>query len=494
MRMRSTVRRLSVAALFFTATLGAQTPDLGALDRYVAQAVKDWHVTGLAIAVVKGDSLVFARGYGVRDLRKPDRVDEHTRFAIGSTTKAMTSAALGMLVDEGKLKWDDRVIDYLPDFRLFDPYATRELSIRDLVTHRSGLPSTDLMWGREPMAFSEMLRRLRFVQPTSSFRSTFEYQNVVYAIAGTIIERVSGMPWDAFIRSRIFVPLGMNESEPLVAGIDRKPNVATPHAPVGDSARVVPIRTTDPVASAGSVWSSVSDMSKWMRFILDSGRVGSKRLLTPATFTELVTPQIRATMGLYPALSLSRPHGFSYGLGWFIQDYQGQVVWMHTGSIDGMSAIIGLMPDKRVGVYVLANIDHAELRHALMYKVFDLYAGNPARDWSAELNTLLHPPRVVNAATQQATTAAPPSLALDRYAGTYADSAYGTFEITHAGGSLRVRFRGAEIGTLEPLRFETFRLKTPSPDDQASLTFVPDGAGGVSGLRAFGATFMRARK
>ena len=351
--------------------------------------------TGLAIAVVKDDSLVFARGYGVQDMRKKTPVNEHTRFAIGSTTKAMTSAALGMLVDEGKLHCDDRVIDILPDFRLYDPYATRETTIRDLLTHRTGLPGTDLFWAREPFTMQEMIHRLRYVKPATSFRSTMEYQNVTYAIGGAIIEKVSGMPWDAFIRKRIFAPLGMSETEPLVAGIVGGSNVATPHAPSGDTAIVVPIRTTDAIAPAGSVWSSVSDMSKWMRFILDSGRVGSKRLLKPETFTELVTPQIRAPMSLYPALSLSRPHGFSYGLGWFIQDYQGETVWMHTGSIDGMSAIIGLLPDRNVGVYVLANLDHAELRHALMYRVLDLYAGNPARDWSDELHALFaHPPPV----------------------------------------------------------------------------------------------------
>lgn len=488
------MRRIALCALVFAASAaGAQKPDLAAFDSYVTRAVRDWHGTGLAIAIVKGDSLVFARGYGVRDLRRSDRVDEHTRFAVGSTTKAMTSAAIGMLVDEGKLRWDDRVIDIIPEFRLYDSYATRETTIRDLLTHRTGLPGTDVMWAREPLAFSEMLRRLRYVQPTSSFRSTFEYQNVIYAVAGTIIERVSGMPWEAFIRSRIFAPLGMNESEPLVAGIERKPNVATPHAPVGDSARVTAFRTTDPVASAGSVYSSVSDMSKWMRLMLDSGRVGSTRLLSPAAFAELVTPQIRVPLSMYPALSLSRPHGFSYGLGWFVQDYEGQVVWMHTGSINGMSAIVGLMPDKRVGVVVLANLDHIELRHALMYKVFDLYAGNRGRDWSAELNALFNPPRAAAAATTQQASAAPaPSLALERYAGVYADSAYGVVEVTHADGALRARFRGAELGTLEPARFEVFRVRPSAGADPATLTFVPDGAGGVTAVRAFGVTFVRA--
>ena len=465
--------------------------NLAAFDQYVAQAVKDWHVTGLAIAVVSDDSLVFARGYGVMDVRKPTPVNEHTRFAIGSTTKTMTSAALGMLVDEGKLHWDDRVIDILPDFRLYDPYATRETTIRDLMTHRTGLPGTDLFWAREPFTMAEMIHRLRYVKPATSFRSTMEYQNVTFGIGGAIIEKVSFMPWDAFIRQHILEPLGMRETEPLVASIVGGANVATPHAPSGDTAIVVPIRSTDAIAPAGSVWSSVSDMSKWMRFILDSGRVGSKRLIKPETFTELVTPQIRAPMSLYPALTASRPHGFSYGLGWFIQDYQGETVWMHTGSIDGMSAIIGLMPDRRTGVYVLANLDHAELRHALMYKVFDLYAGNPERDWSADLRKLFaRPPSVVASGAPQA-SAAPPSLALDRYAATYVDSAYGVVDVKFGGAALTARFRGKELGTLEHVRSDTFR--SHEGNDSMSFSFVTDGAGNVIAVRALGVTFDRQR-
>jgi CubicO group peptidase (beta-lactamase class C family) len=494
-------RRLGVLALVASAALtplGAQNraPDLAAFDKYVAQAVKDWHTTGLAVAIVKDDSLVFARGYGVQDVRTKTAVNEHTRFAIGSTTKAMTSFALGMLVDEGKLRFDDRVIDILPDFRLYDPWATRETTVRDLLTHRTGLPGTDLMWIRQPFTMDEMIKRLRYVKPVTSFRSTMEYQNVTYGISGAIIEKLSGMPWDAFIRSRIFGPLKMNESEPLVAGIIGKPNVATPHREAGDSSRPVKIRSTDAIASAGSVYSSVSDMSKWMRFILDSGRVGTQRLIKPATFTELVTPQIRAPMELYPALELSKPHGFSYGLGWFIQDYHGAVVWMHTGSIDGMSAIIGLLPDQRMGVYVLANIDHAELRHALMYRAFDLYEGNPPRDWSAELHALLARPQRPATATQASAAAKTgPSLPLERYVGTFVDSAYGSFEITNSGGALRARFRGADVGQLEPVQGETFRTKPETPDaDLMAVTFAIGPNGAVAGLRAFGNTFDLVRK
>ncbi len=470
-----------------------QSPDLPALDRYVAAAARDWHVPGLAIAVVKNDSLVFAKGYGVIEMGKPGVVNEHTRFAIGSTTKAMTSAALAMLVDEGKLHWDEKVIDILPEFRLYDPYATRELTVRDLLTHRSGLGSTDLMWALSGNDYSqaEMIRRLRYVQPSHSFRSEWDYQNVVYAMGGYIVERVSGMPWATFVQTRIFDPLGMTESIPLVAQLDGKPNVAIPHAESHDTIRVVPRRSTDNIAPAGSVWSSVSDMSKWMRFVLDSGRVGNKRLISVATFKELIAPQIRAPMDEYPALSLANPNTFSYALGWFVQDYRGHTVWMHTGSIDGMSAIIGLLPSERVGVYVLENLDHAELRHALMYKAFDVFTGAPARDWSADVKNLFAARLTQRPASQQPPTPHP-SLAVEKYVGVYVDSTYGNIEVTSAGGVLHARFGRADLGDLEHVDYDVFRnVLTPSQQQSVALSFVQDGRGNVQSVSALGVSFIR---
>ena len=339
-------RRWLTAALLVAAPtpLAAQAkPDWAAFDKYVAKAAADWRIPALAIAVVKDDSVVFAKGYGVLQKGTSQPANEHTRFAIGSTTKAMTSASIAMLVDDGKLTLDDPVTKYIPELQLSDPWVTRELTIRDLLTHRSGLPGTDLFWGSSwKYSQPEIIRRLRYIRPTASFRSAWQYQNVLYALNGVIIERVSGMPWEQFVKKRIFEPLGMNETEALNSTIAGKPNVAVPHALINDSVAVVPVRSTDPVASAGSVWSSVSDMAKWMRFVIDSGRVGNKRLIQQRTFAELVTPQIQAPMEQYPALQLAKPDFFSYGLGWFIQDYRGQHVWMHTGSINGLCAIIGI--------------------------------------------------------------------------------------------------------------------------------------------------------
>ena len=493
---RSMLKRAALAVLMLATPLSAQKgpPDWVAFDQYVARAARDWRVPGLAISVVSGDSLVFAKGYGVAEVGKPARATEHTRFAVGSTTKAMTTAALAMLVDEGKLRWDDKVIDHLPELRLYDSYVTRELTVRDLLTHRTGLPGTDIFWAVRENQYSmpDMMRRLRHVRPNSSFRSTWTYQNVVYSIGGLLVERLSGMSWDAFLRTRLFVPLGMRETEPLVAGIIGKADVATPHDVVGDTVRVVPLRSTDAVAPAGSVWSSVSDMSRWMRFMLDSGRVGTQRLISPATFAEIVAPQIRAP-NQYPALELARPHFFSYALGWFVQDYHGETVWMHTGSIDGMSAIIGLLPERRVGVFVLANLDHAELRHALMYQLFDLYGAGPPRDWSGDLRSLLAARRAAVTPPPRA-TGTRPSLPIVRYVGTYADSAYGVIEITVANGALRARFENADLGVLEHWEHDAFRNRPAPSDDPTTLTFVPTGTGAVSGVRAYGITFVRARR
>jgi CubicO group peptidase (beta-lactamase class C family) len=468
-------------------------PDWAAFDKYVAKAAADWRVPALAIAVVKDDSVVFAKGYGVLQKGTSQPANEHTRFAIGSTTKAMTAASIAMLVDEGKLRLDDPVTKYIPELQLSDPWVTRELTIRDLLTHRSGLPGVDLFWASGwKYSQADMIRGLRYIKPTASFRSEWQYHNVLYALNGVIIERVSGMPWEQFVKKRIFEPLGMNETEPLVSMIMGKPNVAVPHALINDSVAVVPVRSTDPVASAGSVWSSVSDMAKWVRFVIDSGRVGNKRLIQQKTFAELVTPQIQAPMQEYPALQLAKPDYFSYGLGWFIQDYRGQQVWMHTGSINGLCAIIGIEPNKRLGVYVLENLDHAELRHGLMYSVFDLFENGSRRDWSVDLKPIFAPrARPSTAATARATSA--PSLPLERYAGTYVDSAYGKVNVTFQNGALQAAVVTDPAAPLEPVTFEAFRTKPSEGARPMVLTFVPNGSGGVSGVRVLNILFARAR-
>ncbi|NNF29606.1 MAG: beta-lactamase family protein, partial [Gemmatimonadetes bacterium] len=252
---------LAVAPLAGT----AQSDPLADFDKYVRQAVEDWGATGLAVTVVKDGELLFAEGFGVREMGTGGAVDPQTLFSIGSTTKAMTAASLGMLVDEGLVAWDDPVVEHLPGFRLSDPYLTREVTIRDLLTHRAGMGNADFLWYEQDVTASQVLERFRMAEPVYSLRSSFIYQNVMYAAAGAVVEAVSGKPWRRFIEDRIFEPLGMSRTVSTLGATAGVPNVATPHYRVEGEVMVIENASVDPVDAAGSVWSSVEDMSKWLR-------------------------------------------------------------------------------------------------------------------------------------------------------------------------------------------------------------------------------------
>ena len=489
---------IAAASLLHQSAVLTQSAPLAGFDAFVAKAVQDWKTPGLAVAVVKDGQVVFAKGYGVRELGKPQTVDTHTLFAIGSTTKAMTAALVGMLVDEKKLAWDDPVVKHLPWFQLKDPYLTREITIRDLLTHRAGLGNADYLWYGQATSAREILGRVRLLDASYSLRSSFIYQNVMYAAAGAVIEAASGQAWEQMMRSRIFEPLGMTGSIATSATLAQQPNVAMPHDSVAGQLRVIENASVDGVAPAGSVWSSVHDMSKWMQMLLDGGKAGTRVLLKPETVEELFKPSAMVTRdGFYPTARLTKPHWTTYGLGWFQQDYRGRAVDFHTGSIDGMVAIHGLIRDERVGVYVLANRDHTELRHALMLNVFDRFTGGGERDWSAELRTL-YGDLQAKAEEQQKqedgkrVAGTSPTLPLARYAGTYTDPLYGDVIVTHDGGRLRARFGTAFAGPLEHWNYDTFRAVWDAAwRGTALLTFGLDAAGQPARLEAMGARFTR---
>ena len=467
MRQRRLALLSAVALTLFHAPhpAWAQESPLQGFDAYVAAAVADWDATGLAIAVVKDGRLLFAKGYGVRHLNDGGAVDEHTRFSIGSTTKAMTAASLGMLVDEGKVAWDDPVTKHLPWFRMKDPWVTREITVRDLLTHRAGLGNADFLWYERDTDTRAVVEGLAMVEPAYSMRSSFIYQNIMYATAGEVVAAVSGMPWTEFVRTRIFRPLGMDETVPLLSETVGKPNVARPHHRVDGVTVPIENASVDPVASAGSVWSSVSDMSKWLRFLLAGGVAeDGTRLLQESTVEELFLPQSFVTPSqFYPTQAVTKPHWMTYGLGWFQEDYRGEKVDFHTGSIDGMVAIAGLIRDSNLGVYVLANRDHVEVRHALMYRVFDLFLGGEVRDWSAELKTLYdglaeqgEKARAEALAARVAGTS--PSLQLSAYVGRYADPLFGELVVTETPSGLRADMGPGQPGALEHWNYDTFRI------------------------------------
>lgn len=453
---------VALVLLCMAATLAAQSP-LDGFDAYVARAVKDWGVPGLAIAVVKDDSVVFAKGYGVRTVGTQERVDTHTLFANASTTKAFTALAIELLADSGKVRLDAPVTSYLPWFQLSDPYVTRELTVRDLLTHRSGLPEADFLWYGTTNTLPEILRRLRYVKPETSLRSHFTYENDTYAAAGLIVQQVSGMPWEQFYRQRIFDPLGLHETYTNTPAAAAQADIATPHYLIDDTVRAIPRLAIDNIGPAGAMYSSVSDMAKWVRFLLDSGRVNGRRLLGAPAFNELFRPQMLVgDDGFYPTAQLTHPHFTAYGLGWFLEDYRGEYVVFHTGSIDGFVALVGLIPDRHLGVVIFANIDHTEVRHALMYTVFDRYLGGATHDWSTEMRALYRGLEAKQRAAEQVALAArvrgtSPSLPLARYAGTYTDSLYGTATVRLEEGALTVEMTPLLTATLEPWNYDTFR-------------------------------------
>jgi CubicO group peptidase (beta-lactamase class C family) len=440
---------------------------LAGLDELAAKGATDWEIPALAVSVVKDGEVVFARGYGVLELGKPAAADENTLFAVGSTTKAMTAAAIGILVDEGKLGWDDPVTKHLPWFQLSDPFVTREVTVRDLLTHRAGLPNADFLWyGRESASAADILARMRYLPQETSLRSHFTYQNVMYAAAGAVVSQVGGMPWEEFVRTRILVPLGMTGTVTTLAAASEQSNVASPHFRIDGRVQVIENASVDPVAPAGSIWSSVSDMAKWMRFLLEGTTPSGARLLKEETLEELFRPQTIVDRDeFYPTQRLTRPKWTTYGLGWFQHEYQGRAVDFHTGSIDGMVAIHGLIRSERLGVFVLANLDHAELRHALMYTVFDLFGSEAGthRDWSAELRELYRSlaKEADDRKAEIETKRKPgtrPSLPPEGYAGAYSDPLAGEARITNGEEGLCLELGPTLSGRLEHWHHDVFQV------------------------------------
>ena len=456
---------------------------LRAFEAYVPGAMRQWKVPGVGIAVVRNDTVILAKGYGVRTVGRPEPVDEQTMFAIGSASKAFTAAAVAMLVDDGKVQWEAPATQYLPGFQLYDPYATREITVRDLLTHRSGLERGDLMWYGTGYDRGEVLRRVRYLKPSWSLRSSFGYQNIMYIAAGEVAARVAGKSWDDVIRERIFTPLGMTSSVTSVVPLKSLPNVATPHALVDDTVRAISYRNIDNVGAAGSINAHVVDMAKWVRFQLGNGKFEGKQLLSAGSAAETHTPQTVIRREGFWALLHPESHFISYGLGWFLADYKGRKLVHHGGNIDGMTALVAMLPEEKTGVVILTNMDGSALTYALMYRLLDGFLGAPPRDWSAELRRAVDGLEAQGKAEEkkreaQRAKGTRPSLPLARYAGVYSDSMYGDATVRLENNRLVVRYGQAFTGDLEHWHYDTFRTRWRGGTlGRAFVTFAvgPDG-------------------
>lgn len=451
---------------------------LNSLELYAEKARQDWKVPGMAIAVVHEDEVVYSHGFGLRRISKPEPVTPRTRFQIGSTSKAFTTALMGMLVDQGRFTWDDRLVDRLPGFRMHDPWVTREFRVGDLVEQHSGMPAhaldilSFLGYGRR-----HIIDAIRFVKPTTSFRAKFAYQNCLFLVAAELIEKMTGKTWEESVRTRIFEPLGMRDTVPTMEGYWETPDVATPHT--RRRAGTVALDRGWPAegwltvyAPAGGIGSNVLDMAQWLRLQMHDGTFEGRRILAAGTMESLHRP---VTYMGKPSWGRSW-----YCKGWAATEHQpARVVW-HNGGTTGMKTMVGFVPEARVGIVVLSNLGDTGLPEAVAFRFFDLWFGRPPRDWAAEALAQEAEGRVrAQAASPTRPSPPAPPLALEKYAGGYSNEACGKMEVVCANGNLALVLGPGRVHLpLRPWNRDTFAVDWPDLADGAGLvTFRLDPSG-----------------
>jgi CubicO group peptidase (beta-lactamase class C family) len=475
------MRRLLLVALLIAAPARADE-----LDATIARALAAFEAPGAAVAVVKDGQVVLARGYGVRRLGGGAPVGPDTLFAIASNTKAFTAAALAILVDEGKLSWDDAVARRLPAFQLHDALATRELIVRDLVSHRSGLGlgAGDLLWfPPTDLARAEIVRRVRGIRPAASLRERYAYQNLMFVVAGELIPAVAGRTWEDFVAERIFRPLGMRRTTTRAKALSGPGDVAAPHARIAGKPVVIEPQPCENVGPAASINSTAADMSRWMLAQL----AGGKPLFSEAQSREMWAPHIMQRPDKPPPIPRLEARFAGYGLGWALRDYRGRKLVTHGGSLPGYTSRVTLVPEERLGIVVLTNAESAAVA-AISWTLLDRWLGADAFDWIAAYRKLEREEagEVAEAEREHAEKrrhGTRPSLPLAAYAGSYEDDWYGKLEIREAGGKLVLRFAHspALAGELAHWHLDTFRTVWREPwVADAFVTFGIDRHGTVA--------------
>lgn len=486
------------------AALAALPPALADFDAYVERVRTTFEVPGIAVAIVKDGAVALEKGYGVRRLGGTSPVDAHTQFAIASNTKAFAAATLALLVDEKKLKWDDRVIDHLPWFAMSDPFVTREMRIRDLLVHRSGLAlgAGDLLyWPATDYSTEEVVRRLRHVPLATSFRSAYAYDNILYAVVGLVVAQVAGRPWEQFLQERIFSPLGMKDARVGAVESTDANNVAAGHAKENfKDLKPVAAMSWANNAPAGGIYASVHDLTKWMRLQLGRGELPATdgkpavRIFSAAQSREMwsvVTP-MRISEPAVKALAALKPNFLGYALGWNVSDYRGQQIVSHTGGWPGMVSRTALVPALNLGVVVLTNQESGAAFQSVVWRVLDAYLGHAPTDWisgyaesAAQGQKRADESWAKHVAARD--PAAKPAVAPKALAATYRDVWYGDVTVTEAAGKLTMQFSRTPLlaGELEHWQHTTYivRWRDRSLNADAWVTFSLDPDGKVEAVK-----------
>ncbi|HEY1752545.1 MAG TPA: serine hydrolase [Caulobacteraceae bacterium] len=499
--MRPDLLKRAVAALAGAVLAAAALPALAApppdLHAYVEALRTQYGIPGMAVAVVEHGQTSFQSGFGVRKLGSPEPVDVKTIFPTGSTGKAFTTAALATLVDAGKLGWDDRVVDRLPGFQMYDPWVTREMTIRDLLVHRSGLGlgEGDLLFApSSDYTRAETVRKLRFLKPATSFRSGYAYDNVLYAVAGQLIEAVTGQTWEDYVREHVLKPARMNDTTSDHAHRFADPDRAWPHARIDGPMRGLGTQVVlgerdglgTNVSPAGGVSASAEDMAQWLKIQLAHGAVpGGGRLFSEASSAAMWKPETIIPTNPAPApVTAASSQYESYALGWFVRDYRGHQIITHDGADLGFRATVVLIPEKDVGFAILSNAEDGVPLVATMYHLMDYYLGLPQIDWAKAWGEYKTRQVAGAMAALKAQTGAPakvgPSLPLAAYAGEYRDPWYGPISIKPQDGKLTIDFEHSPgmVGELAHFQYDTFITRWKDTGiEPAYVTFAltPDG-------------------
>lgn len=445
---------------------------LAGFDEWVEAIRKEWKIPGVAIAIVKDGEVVLAKGYGLRNVKENLPVTSDTLFAIGSNTKAFTAAGLAILVDEGKLDWDKPIREYIPSFKMWDDYVTEHMTARDLVTHRSGLPRHDLLWYGSSLSRSEMVDRLRYLEPSRGFRDRYQYQNLMFMTAGYLIEKISGQTWDEFIRQRFFEPMEMKNSATSVRVMSGAADASLPYTEQKDEIKAIPYRNIDAVGPAGSINSSARELAAWLVVQMNKGKYKDRQIIGEVQLRITQSPQ--TVVPPAPAApqydELFHP---MYAMGWMVATYRGRPVQMHGGAIDGFLSQVAMLPREKIGVVVLTNCTPNRLYDVITYQVFDRFLGLDPVDWNKRKREETIKAKEAQekaktdseAARKKDTT---PTHALADFTGKYEHSGYGTLRISEASGVLQAGFNTL----LSPLRHYHYDVFEATDEQMQGMKFA----------------------
>lgn len=454
------------------------------LSEFINEAMQEWKVPGLAIAIIKDSQIIFCEGFGKRDVEQNLSVTPQTLFAIASCTKPFTTMAMSILVERGLLDWDKPVRNYLPTFKLYDSYATEHITPRDLVTHRSGLPRHDAMWSQSPFTRQEIIDRLQYLEPTHELRTVFQYQNLMYMTAGYLVGEIAQTSWEEFVQQEIFNPLEMRDSNFSVEKFQKAADFALSYAEKDDKVERLPFCNVDVSGPAGSINSNVTDMAKWLLLHLNQGKYGDKQIISPSHLQEMHSPQVVMTQ----TLEYNELFYYFYGLGWAITSYRGHNLIQHGGNINGFSARTTVLPQDNIGIVVLTNMDQNPVINTVTYYVCDRLLGLDQAPWNERMQQKY-------AQAKEATAKAKEQIASDRktltqlshpledYTGYFEHPAYGilSVEIHDIHDNRLTATHNSNIYKLEHYHFDIF-VEYELFEQPKLISFLTDTKGNISSL------------